>query len=566
MFWGHLFIPCRAQRETANKGFFRDTIDMNFKNLSIAHKLALAFGAVAVVLAALAALAYTRIGVLEHQIKVTNNEEFPQIELNHHIKDELNQVARNMRNLLLMSDATALAKQVDTLEASSKGIVDTIAKLDRVMLTAAELADQQVLRAAAGQFLGLKTRFVSLVGAGEADQAKALLLTDLRDAQLAFQNTIDKAIADQTVVVDAGGDVAEALAESTRTLILWLACAAVAACALIAFPTTRSITVPLRSAVAVARRVADGDLTSVIVVSSTNETGQLLLALQGMNGALARIVGGVRDGTVALATGAAQIASGNLDLSARTEQQAGALEETASSMEEMTSTVRQNAHNARQANALAATASAVAQKGGAVVARVVETMDGINDASRKIVDIIGVIDGIAFQTNILALNAAVEAARAGEQGRGFAVVASEVRNLAQRSAAAAKEIKVLIGDSVERVELGAQLVAQAGHTMDEVVASVQSVTAIMAEISAASHEQEAGIEQINQAVTEMDSVTQQNAALVEEAAAAAQSLQEQSDQLARMVSVFKIGAAPARHDAGWSDARGVRASALALAA
>jgi methyl-accepting chemotaxis protein len=278
----------------------------------------------------------------------------------------------------------------------------------------------------------------------------------------------------------------------------------------------------------VARTVADGDLTSRVDVTTTDETGQLLQALKEMNSSLVKIVGDVRTGTDNMASASSQIASGNLDLSSRTEEQASSLEETASSMEEMTSTVKQNADNARQANQLAASASEVALCGGSVVAQVVDTMSSINESSKKIVDIIGVIDGIALQTNILALNAAVEAAPAGEQGRGFAVVASEVRNLAQRSAAAAKEIKGLIGDSVEKVDLGARLVEQAGTTMGEIVDSVKRVTDIMSEITCASQEQTSGIEQINQAISQMDQVTQQNAALVEEAAAAAESLQERA--------------------------------------
>ncbi|MBC7858784.1 MAG: cache domain-containing protein [Burkholderiaceae bacterium] len=302
----------------------------------------------------------------------------------------------------------------------------------------------------------------------------------------------------------------------------------------------RSISRPLIEAVKLAQTVAAGDLTTSIDAHGDDETGQLMRALNDMNHSLGAIVGRVHSGTDTIATASRQIAAGNLDLSSRTEQQASALEQTASAMEELTSTVQQNAENARQANALAASASSVAVKGGEVVAHVVETMESINASSKKIVDIIAVIDGIAFQTNILALNAAVEAARAGEQGRGFAVVATEVRNLAQRSAAAAREIKSLIGDSVDKVETGSVLVHQAGATMDEIVASVKRVTDIMAEITCASVEQESGIEQINKAIGEMDAVTQQNAALVEEAAAAAESLQDQAGGLAQVVSVFKV--------------------------
>lgn len=301
-----------------------------------------------------------------------------------------------------------------------------------------------------------------------------------------------------------------------------------------------SVTGPLSRAIQIAKTVAAGDLSADIQVSSSDETGQLLLALKEMNDGLSRIVASVRLGTDAIATGSSEIATGNLDLSSRTEQQASALEETASSMEEITATVRQNADNAQQANQLVASASEVALRGGHVVSQVIVTMDSINEASKRIVDIIAVIDGIAFQTNILALNAAVEAARAGEQGRGFAVVAAEVRGLAQRSASAAKEIKELIGNSVERVAAGGKLVTEAGTTMSEVVQSVQRVTGIMTEITAASREQTMGIEQVNTAISQMDQVTQQNAALVEQAAAAAASLQYQADELTQAVSKFKL--------------------------
>ena len=308
----------------------------------------------------------------------------------------------------------------------------------------------------------------------------------------------------------------------------------------------RSITGPLNAAIGIAQTVADGDLSADIAIDSTDEIGTLLLALKHMQDSLSEIVGKVRAGTDAIASASQEIAQGNQDLSARTEAQASSLGQTASSMGELTSTVKQNGAHANEASKLAGNASQVAVRGGAAVAQVIDTMGSINASSKKIVDIIGVIDGIAFQTNILALNAAVEAARAGEQGRGFAVVASEVRNLAQRSAAAAKEIKALISDSVEQVENGSRLVGQAGSTMDEVVSSVQNVTAIIGEIAIASGEQNIGIDQVNTAIAQMDSVTQQNAALVEEAAAAADAMQQQAASLAQAVSVFKLAASYAR--------------------
>ena len=307
----------------------------------------------------------------------------------------------------------------------------------------------------------------------------------------------------------------------------------------------RRVARSLNEAATIARTVAEGDLRGTIDAGGKDEIGQLMRALRDMRDGLVKIVGQVRQGTDTILSASEEIAQGNMDLSARTESQASSLEETAASMEELTSTVQQNSDNAQQANQLALSATEVAERGGAVVTQVVETMSAINDSSKKIVDIIAVIDGIAFQTNILALNAAVEAARAGEQGRGFAVVATEVRNLAQRSAAAAKEIKALITASVDKVESGTRLVDQAGATMQEVVESIHRVTDIMAEINAASSEQSAGIGQVNQAVIAMDTVTQQNAALVEEAAAAARAMQDQAGTLTTLVGVFKLDAAHA---------------------
>ena len=376
---------------------------------------------------------------------------------------------------------------------------------------------------------------------GEVQDATEFLLKETGPSLAAVLSALDAFVAyESKLASDAATDV-EQVYRSSQILMLVLGIAGIAIGAGVAWFITRSITGPLNKAVDLAETVASGDLSSHIDAGSGDETGRLLNALRAMNDSLLNVVSQVRSGTDAISTASSEIAAGNLDLSSRTEHQASSLEETASSMEELTSTVKQNADNARQANTLAKSASEVASKGGSIVAQVVDTMGTINDSSRKIVDIIGVIDGIAFQTNILALNAAVEAARAGEQGRGFAVVASEVRNLAQRSAAAAREIKELINASVANVDTGSRLVNDAGQTMGDIVSSIQRVTDIMEEITSASQEQTLGIEQINAAIAQMDEVTQQNAALVEQAAAASQSMQEQAGNLATVVGFFKTG-------------------------
>ncbi|MGZ5009978.1 MAG: methyl-accepting chemotaxis protein [Methylobacter sp.] len=383
---------------------------------------------------------------------------------------------------------------------------------------------------------------------GNAEEAARILDKEFTPAAQKYQDLLQDLVNMQRTSMNDTAGAIDANADSSTNLIMILCACAVALGSVISWMLTRGIVQPIREAVAVAETVAGGDLTHNIEVRSSDETGALLRALRHMNDSLVGIVSQVRGGTDTIATASREISAGNLDLSSRTEQQAGALEETAASMEELTTTVRQNADNARQANQLAIAASEVATQGGAVVGEVITTMGAINDSSQRIADIIGVIDGIAFQTNILALNAAVEAARAGEQGRGFAVVASEVRNLAQRSAAAAKEIKELITASVANVDAGTKLVDRAGATMEEVVGSIRRVTDIMAEITSASQEQTGGIEQVNSAITQMDHVTQQNAALVEEAAAAATSMQDQAAKLAEVVSVFNVAYSPAGAD------------------
>ena len=514
---------------------------MNLNHLGIAKKLGLSFGIIIALLIVLAALAIVRVSGLNEDIRLTNDDRYPKTVLVHTVKDALNEQARNMRNLLLMTDAQDLRKEFADIDDQSRVIAAALAKLDKLVTSEKGRKELGDLEQERERFLAVRMRFLDLARAGKLDEAKAALLLEVRPVQLKYMKELNDLVDFQGQLMVESGQQSAEQARQTTFLIVVLALSATLLAAVLAAWVTRAITVPMREAVAIARRVADGDLTARIEVTSRDESGQMLAALKDMNAALIRIIGEVRNGTDTMATVSCQIASGNLDLSARTEQQASSLEETASSMEELTSTVKHNADNARQANQLAVSASEVAVKGGAVVAEVVQTMGQINQSSRHIVEIIGVIDGIAFQTNILALNAAVEAARAGEQGRGFAVVATEVRNLAQRSAAAAKEIKQLIDDSVSKVESGSRQVDEAGATMRQIVDSIRNVADIMGEISAASAEQTAGIEQINQAVLEMDDMTQKNAALVEQAAAAANMMEEQSARLVDVVSVFKTG-------------------------
>ncbi len=426
---------------------------------------------------------------------------------------------------------TAQSKQITEIQKSIEDRINS----DKEKELFAEVAKKR------SAYIDIRKSILAVKAAGSIDEANQMIDTKMVPALDSYVDSVKDVLAYYENEVKLSDESITADYQSGRMTMIIGALIAILLGAIIAWRLTSGITRPLKEALTLAESVAEGDLTARSSLPATqDEPGLLLNALRSMQENLARTVTQIRMGTDTIATASSEIASGNLDLSSRTEQQASSLEETASSMEELTSTVKQNADNSRQANQLAVAASTVAVKGGTVVSQVVDTMGAINNSAKKIVDIIGVIDGIAFQTNILALNAAVEAARAGEQGRGFAVVATEVRNLAQRSAAAAKEIKALIGDSVEKVDAGSKLVAEAGTTMDEIVDGVKRVADIMAEITAASQEQSDGIEQVNQAVSQMDQVTQQNAALVEEAAAAAESLQDQAKNLAQAVSVFRV--------------------------
>ncbi len=451
-----------------------------------------------------------------------------------------------MRNIGMLSEVSAMEKENVKVTAQQKRYDEALDKLTALGLSGdeqaiiADVARLQkdiagLLKEALGQAVAFNTEGAGKTITGKIDPLNQQVLAQI-DKLVESEQAASASILDTTI--SAG--------KRLQLILFAISAAAMAIGAVCAWQITRSITNPLRSAVAIAKKVAAGDLGSHVEVTGGDEISEVLRALKEMNDSLVRTVGAVRSSTETIAIASREIASGNADLSARTETQAGALEETASSMEELTGTVKQNADNARQATQLVVSASEVAARGGDVVGQVVATMGSIKESSGKIVDIIGVIDGIAFQTNILALNAAVEAARAGEQGRGFAVVASEVRNLAQRSAGAAKEIKALIADSVEKVDAGGKLVDIAGNTMEEIVASVKRVADIMGEITAASQEQRAGIEEVDRAIGQMDGMTQQNAALVEQAAAAAESLSRQAQQLSEAMSVFRLesGMAP----------------------
>ena len=510
------------------------------KNMSIGKRLALGYGVVIALLLMLAGISYVQIASLDSEISNIVDKRYPRTVAANGIKADVSEATRSMLNVLIMSDPSQIEKELTIIEARNASVTAAIAKLTS---STTDPKGQEILKAIGvirDRFTPGQAVFVKQIRDNLKDEAMTKFLFQLRPQQNRYFDQLDKFIALQNSEMDRAGDEAHAVSKRTLLIIMVLALVAAAISLVVAVLSTRSITKPLTEAVAVAKRVADGDLTSIIEVNSSDETGQMMEALRFMNASLIKIVAEVRSGTDSIAEASREIASGNLDLSSRTEEQAASLGQTSSSMRELTSTVQQNADNARQANQLAAKASEVAVRGGSVVSHVINTMGSITDSSKKIVDIIGVIDGIAFQTNILALNAAVEAARAGEQGRGFAVVASEVRNLAQRSAAAAKEIKALIGDSVSKVKEGSTLVEQAGVTMEEVVASVRRVTDIMGEITSASQEQSAGIAKVNNTILEMDETTQQNAALVEEAAAAAASMQDQAANLARVVSVFKL--------------------------
>ena len=529
---------------------------MKVSDLRIGVKLGAGFLAVVLLTTVLGVIALVQMSRINSNAEEIATNLLPSVEKTGDLRVLYNRMRRSEAGMVTsrsIVEVKAFSEQVDlrakditALETTYEPLITTPEEREVFAAYKQRKAEYAVLQAklveiangvdfTTAETLELTGDALAMVYAGESETAFVAVAETLGQMQKLNADNALKATEDARQVFNV----------ARASLLVTLAVCVVLA-ALLGVGITRAVTLPAGHAVRAARAIAEGDLTTEVPPGGKDEMGQLLNALRDMRDNLARVVSGVRGNAEGVASASSQIASGNNDLSARTEQQASALEETAASMEELGSTVRQNADNARQANQLAVSASTVAVQGGDVVAEVVETMKGINASSNKIADIISVIDGIAFQTNILALNAAVEAARAGEQGRGFAVVAGEVRSLAGRSAEAAKEIKSLITASVERVEQGTALVDKAGATMTEVVASIRRVTDIMGEISAASSEQSAGVGQVGEAVTQMDQATQQNAALVEEMAAAASALNAQAGELVNAVAVFKLDTSATR--------------------
>ena len=511
------------------------------KHMKIGMRLAVGFGAVILLVVAMAAMSLTRLAEMHRITADIVTKDWQKTVLVNEIVNLANENGRANMEMLLVTDLEARNKILERIDSNTQKVTELLEQLDGMISDAEEQALVQKIREARTTYaeaFGKASKV--LLGEGRRFEASRIMMSETSVALKAFLDTIGSLVEYEGKRLEASGAQAKQHHMSGRLLMFVLSAVVLLIGSSCAFGVTRSITRPMALAVRVAEGIAAGELHHDIMVTARDETGRLLQAMQSMREQLRQIVGEIRQASGNVSNAASEIVQGNTELSQRTQEQASALEETASSMEEMYSTVKQNADNARQANQLAANARTQAEQGGEVVSKAVRAMAEISHSSKKIADITGVIDGIAFQTNLLALNAAVEAARAGEQGRGFAVVAAEVRKLAQRSAEAAKEIKALISDSVEKIEGGTRLVDASGQTLNDIVTAVKKVSDIVAEIALASQEQSAGIEQVNKAVVQMDEMTQQNAALVEEAAAASESVDTQARSLQQLMAFFTL--------------------------
>jgi methyl-accepting chemotaxis protein len=520
-------------------------IFMNFiRNLNIGARLGMGFAIVLALMAAMILLAVARFNSVGEATDKILHKDWVKADAAATLNATTRANARRTMELFFVTDKEQLARVHQAIDNNKKIVGDSLATLDNLVYSPEGKALLTKIKEARVAYVASFSKVDRLLQEGKRDEATQALTGETLPAIDVLQGHVKSITELQRKLVEASGAEIEQHLAFTRHLMYGVGMAVLLIGAAFAWWLTRSITQPINEAVKIAETVAAGDLTSRIEVTYRDETGKLLGALRSMNESLVKVVGTVRASSDSIATGSSQISTGNLDLSQRTEEQAANLQQTAASMEQLSSTVKTNSDTAHQAAQLATSASAVAAQGGVVVGQVVGTMQQISTSSKKISDIIGVIDGIAFQTNILALNAAVEAARAGEQGRGFAVVAAEVRSLAQRSAAAAKEIKTLINDSVEKVDIGSRQVDEAGRTMDDIVRQVKRVNDLLGDISAATSEQTMGIGQVSDAVVQLDQVTQQNAALVEESAAAAQSLNHQANELVKAVATFRLDTTP----------------------
>ena len=517
---------------------------MNFlTRIRIGPRLAAAFAVSVLLLCAVAAISLLSIRSINAALREVTNDRYAKVRLVLDIKEQLSRQAGFAAKALIVEDVARRKASIAALERARAAVTKDFEVLEESVKSEEGRRELSALVKERGDYVKEIVAYERDVQDDKLAEARSALLGPVQQQLNEYETLLDRFTLFEEDKMDKANLQAEQIVHTSQWLIIGLGVAAVTIAVILARLVSTSITRPIGEAVKVAQTVAAGDLRSTFHIVGSDEAAELLRALEQMNGSLARIVGDVRSSSESIATGSSQIAMGNADLSQRTEEQAANLQQTAASMEQLTATVKQNADSASAATQLAASASEAATQGGVAVGQVVQTMERITASSKKIGDIIGVIDGIAFQTNILALNAAVEAARAGEQGRGFAVVATEVRTLAQRSAEAAREIKVLIGASVENVESGTRQVADAGRTMEELVGRVRRVNDLIGEISAASGEQSRGVSQIGDAVTQLDQVTQQNAALVEESAAAAESLKHQAAQLAQTVSAFQLASA-----------------------